>query len=338
MGGTRQNFNIGQEIISEDLNSLQSRIERGVFDRVIFEILQRKTDGFFQNSFKAIYQSATEILIKAGLGFQNYNIDGKNPTKVPLVLDEDKTISIDTPDSSNPRVDIICVKWGRYNSEVESRKFKDEFTDSITSQNMTVATDWKAEFSYIAGVPNVAPVAPVVPTGFMKIQEVYVSASTGIANQAAIYDKRSLLPFAVATSATGSNEYDAVVGDMTKSGVTHEDLKSALDNASAGWKILVLKNESIDTIPEVITDDTEIVFKRGVTFNRGTSPTGLKISAYDCKLTNARFNGFNTVGDKAVVISAVAKRTVIDSPRFLDCESNIDDLGSDTFINVEYTE
>lgn len=338
MGGTRQQFNVGQEIISEDLNSLQSRIERGIYDRIIYEIIQRRTDAFFQNGFKVLFQTATEVLVKAGLGFQNYPTDGKNPTKMPLVLDEDKTISIDTPDSDNPRIDIICVKTGRYNSESEDRKFKDEFTDAISTQSMVVATDWKAIFSYVAGVPSAVPVVPDAPVGFMKISEILVSASTGIASQASISDKRSLLPFAVSTSATGSNEYDAIVGDISQVGVTHENLKSALDNATDGWKILVLKSESVDSIPEVVNDNIEIVFKRGATINRGTSVNGLKVSGEDCRIVNARFSGFNTAGDSAVLISATAKRTVFESPRFLNCETNITDNGVQSFVNVEFTE
>lgn len=338
MGGSRQQFNVGQEIISEDLNSLQSRLERGIYDRIIYEILQRKSNAFFQNGFKVLYQTATEVLVKAGLGFQHFPTDGKNPAKMPVVLDEDKTVSIDTPDSDNPRIDIICVKTGRYNSETEDRKYKDEFTDAISTQSMVTATDWKALFVYIAGVPSATPVVPDVPNGYLKIAEISVSASTGIASQTSISDKRSLLPFAVSTSVTGSNEYDAIVGDISQIGVTHENLKSALDNSSDGWKILVLSSEAVDAIPEVLNDNIEIVFKRGSTISRGAVANGLKVSGEDCKIVNARFSGFNTAGDSAILVSATAKRAVIDSPRFLSCETNITDNGVQTFVNVEFTE
>lgn len=334
----RQNFNVGQEIISEDLNSLQSRLERGIYDRIIYEILQRKSNGFFQNGLKVLYQSSTDVVVKAGLGFQEANTGTKDPLRKPVVLDADLTVAINSPDSSNPRIDIICVRQGRYNSENENRKFKDEFANAISTQSFTVATDWKAEVLYVAGSPAGSPVAPATPSGYILLAEISVAASTGIASQASISDKRALLPFAISTSATGSNEYDAVVGDVLQSGVTHSDLKAALDNAQDGWKILVLQDEEIDTTPIVLNNNVEIIFKRGVTFTRGTGTIGLQVNGNDCKVVNARFSGFSVGGDRGLKVMATANRTVVDSPRFLNCATNIEDLGAQTFVNVEYTE
>lgn len=332
----RQNFNVGQEIISEDLNTLQSRIERGIFDRIIYEILQKKSNGFFQGGLSVVYQSSTDIVVKAGLGFQESNTGTKEAFRKPIVVDADLTLSINSPDSSNPRIDLVCVKASRYNAESENRKYKDEFTDTITTQSMVVATDWKADVLIVAGTPAGSPTAPALPVGYMALAEILVAASTGIASQSSITDMRDLLPFAVSTSATGSSEYDAVVGDISQIGVTHSDLKSALDNASDGWKILVIKDETIDTIPVVLNNNIEIVFKRGITFTRGTATSGLQVNGSDCKILNARFSGFNTGGDKALKLTG--NRAVIDSPRFLNCATNIEDTGTNTFVNVEYTE
>lgn len=334
----RQNFNVGQEIVSEDLNTLQSRLERGIYDRIVYEILSRKTNGFFQDGFKVLFQSATDVVVKAGLGFQNVNTGTTEPVKKPVVSDVDVTVAINTPDSSNSRIDLICVKYNRFNAEQENRKFKDEFTDAITTELMTVATDWKADILYVPGTPSGSPAAPATPAGYLLLSEVFVTASTGIANQAAITDERTLLPFAISTSPTGSNDYDAVVGNILNAGVTHADLKSALDNASDGWKILVLESETIDTVPVVLNDNIEVIFKRGVTFTRGAATIGLQIDGNDCKIVNGRFKDFSTGGDNGLKVSVGALRSYLDAPRFLNCATAVNDLGTNTFLNVDFTE
>jgi hypothetical protein len=50
----RQQFNVGQEIVSQDFNDLQSRGERFLLDQIIYELLQKKSDGFFQNAMSAV--------------------------------------------------------------------------------------------------------------------------------------------------------------------------------------------------------------------------------------------------------------------------------------------
>lgn len=335
----RQLFNTGQEIVSEDLNSLQSRLERGTYDRIIYELMGRKSNGFFQDGFIVSRVSSTSVQVKAGLGFQSADTGSKDPVQKPLVLDSNSTVNIDTPDSSNPRIDIISVKYNRFNSETESRKFKDEFTDNISTQNFTVSTDWKADILYTAGTAAGSPSAPSTPAGYVKIAEIYVSASTGIAASGALTDSRSILPIATGVSDSGDSEYNAIVGTIgTDQGATHSDLKSALDNAQDGWKILVLRDEEIDTIPVVLNDSVEIVFKRGVTFSKGTAVAGLQIDGNDCKVVNSRFLDFDTASDYGIIVSSGALRTYLDAPRFNNCDSNVDDQGTQTYINVEYTE
>lgn len=335
----RQNFSSGQEIVSADLNTISSRVERGILDRIIYEMLQKKTDAFFQDGFKVLRQTATAMTVKAGLGFQYVDTGTKDPVRKPLVRDADLTVNLNTPDASNSRIDIISVKQNRANTETENRKFKDEFTDAIANSTTTIATDWLADVQYTPGTPSGSPAVPATPAGYIKIAEIFVSASTGVANQAAITDKRSKLPLCTSTNLTGSLEFDAVVGDTTLVGVTHASLKLALDNALDGWKILVLKDESVDATAVVTKNNVEIVFKRGSTMARGSAVTALQVDGNDCKIINARCKDFSTGGDKAIKVSAGALRTFLDAPRFLNCPATkIDDLGTDTFINVVFTE
>jgi hypothetical protein len=332
----RQQFNVGQEIVSQDFNDLQSRGERFLLDQIIYELLQKKSDGFFQNAMSAVYQNSTSVLIKAGLGFMTEDTGTKDPTRKPLYLASDVTVNIDTPNVSNPRIDIVAVKYKRSNVETENRKFKDEFTDTITTQSFVIASNWDVEVSYVAGTPAGSPVAPSVPAGYLKVCELYVNASTGMAGQSDVTDSRSLLPLCSSSSPTGSNEYDKVVGNIANVGVTHSSLKLALDNASDGEKILVLEDETIDTTPVVNNNNIEIVFKRGVTLSRGTTTNGLEIDGNDCKLVNARFSGFSTAGDKAIIVNG--ERAYLDAPRFLNCDTNIEDNANQTYLPISYTE
>lgn len=333
----RQNFNVGQEVVSEDLNTAQSRVERGIYDRIIYELMGRKSNGFFKDGFLVSRISSTSVLVKSGLGFQDFDTGTTEPLRKPVVLDSDATVNIDTPNSSNPRIDLVCVRYGRFDSESEVRKFKDEFTDTISNQNFVIATDWRAETLYVAGTAAASPVAPAVPAGYVKIAELQVDASTGIPVSGGITDSRSKLPTASALTDSGSDEYDAIVGEIgTDQGATHADLKAALDNASDGWKILVLRDEDIDSIPIVTNNSIEIVFKRGVTFTKGTSDTGLQIDGNDCKVVNGRFADFSVSGDFGITVNG--NRAYLDAPRFSNCDGNVDQQGEETYINVEYTE
>jgi hypothetical protein len=335
---SNQNFSDGQEIVFEDLNSLQTRNQRFLLDHVIFQLLQKNTDGFFNDSMSVIFQNATQVLIRSGLGYMLDSTDTKNPDKKPMILRSSQTLTIDTPDNANPRIDIVAVKWAFLDDESESRNVKDELTEVIAAESVVVSKKWSADVQLVAGTPAGSPSAPAVPAGYIKVAEILVSASTGIADQNAITDTRKLLPILASASPTGSAEYDAVVGDTNQAGVNYGDLKSALDNASDGWKILVIQDESIDTVPVVNNNNIEIVFKRGVTLSKGTSTKGLSIAGEDCRVINARLSGFSTVSDVGIEVLGTAKRCYLDAPRFLNCDTNINDLGPETFVNVEYQE
>lgn len=335
----RQNFNSGQEIIFEDLNALQGRLQRGIFDRMLYEMIGRKSNGFFSDGFKVSFLSSTSFILKAGLGFMIDDTGTKEPVKKPVVLDADSTINIDTPDSSFDRIDVIAVKWIRVNTEVESRKFKDEFTDQISNQNFTVATDWSVDIQYVPGTPSGSPAVPATPAGYLKIGEILVTTSTGIANQAAITDFRAALPVSSSTSATGSALYDAIVGIVgTDQGANFNDLKSALDNSLDGWRILVIRDQNPTAIPVVTKNNIEIEYKRGVSMIKDSTSIGLQVDGNDCKITNSRFQDYITGGDFGLKVNAGALRCVVQAPRFNNCDGNIEDLGTDTYVDIEYTE
>lgn len=334
-----QNFNSGQEIIYQDLNTLSSRIQKEFYDRVLFRILQNKTDAFFADDFKVIFTGATAVKVNLGLGFQqDLSVASSEPTMRPVYQDADTNLAFETPDNSNPRIDLIVVASIKVDSETASRKFKDEFSGTISNQNFVVAVDWGADLLVVKGTAAGSPVAPVVPVGFIKLAECLISASVGMADQGNITDSRTILPQASATGGTGTQEYDIIVGDLNVIGTTHSTLAAALAAALDGSRILVTRDEDVDAIPTVITDNIEIIFKKGVTLTKDGVIAGLQISADYCTVKNGRFSGFSVGGDSGIIIDAATKGVVIDACRFLSCDTNIIDDGDSTYINVEYTE
>lgn len=121
--------------------------------------------------------------------------------------------------------------------------------------------------------------------------------------------------------------YDAIVGDMSINGVTHASLQDAVIAASAGWKILVTKSESIDSTININLDNIEVEFRRGASFSLGSAATAFNVSGNDFYLSKARFVGFTTA---AINISAAANRTVLRDTRYNGNTDNVLDAGTAT--------
>ena len=335
----RQNFNVGQEIIYQDLNKLSSRLERQFYDRIFSQLLQEKKDAFFGLGLKVIFTGALTASVTKGFGLQEVlSAPAEEPTIQPVYKSANAALVFETPDVSNPRIDIVIVKSDLVDGLTESRKFKDEFSGVITNQNMVINKDWDADIQIVKGTPAASPVAPAVTAGYIILSECLITTSVGMVNQGSITDKRAPLPQAGYVGDTGSPEYTAITGTLGDIGVTHSSLKSALDNASAGARILVTEDEAITAIPQVNVNNVEIIFMPGVTISKNGVASGLQISANDCVLRNARFLDFSTAGDEGVLIDSGALRTFIDGVRFNNCFTNITDAGTDTYVPVEFQE
>ena len=322
---SRQNFNDGQEIIYQDLNKINSRTERLVFDKVLFELIGRSQEGFFQDSFKVSRISNTSVSVSSGLGFQLNATDDYEPDMKPIVLDANSTQIIPTANPTDDRIDLIVVKSELVNGASETRKFKDAFTELISNQSMLVNKLWSASFQVVSGTPDPSPVKPSVPAGYIELAEILVEAANGVVSESNVTDSRELLPLAASVGATGSREWDAVVGDSSLLGVTHETLKAALDDSGilAGSKILVLRDETISNTPSIDKNDIELVFKPGVTFTKGTSLKGLIVNANGCRVKGARFADFSTGGDIGIEIAAGKVYNFVNENRFSNCDTSI---------------
>jgi len=121
--------------------------------------------------------------------------------------------------------------------------------------------------------------------------------------------------------------YDAIVGDPALAGVTHSKLADAIAAASAGWKILVTRSESINATVTIALDNIEIEFRRGASFSLGSATTALIITGDDCYINKGRFVGFTTA---AINIGAAASRTMLRDTRSNGNTTDVLDSGTAT--------
>lgn len=190
-----RNFEDGSEIVIVDFNSIPKAIYRTMFDRVVYEMIQRTENAFFGDSFKASKASANSITVKKGTGFLTDNTQASpESTKRILHLSSDQNVLIDTPDSVNNRIDVVCVRYGTEDELTGSRKVKDATSSVITTENLVVQKDFKAEIQVVSGTPGLSPVAPATPSGWLKIAEILVTAVAGIVNTNDVSDNRVLVP------------------------------------------------------------------------------------------------------------------------------------------------
>lgn len=193
--GLRQNWNDGQEVTFQDLNDATKCVEKTLFERVLLDMLGRVKDAFFEDSFKCNYVGATTVQVKAGNGFQE-DVAQVSPESTirHLFRAADGNVSLAAPDGSNPRIDIISVKATLATDSSASRKKKDASTGVVSTVSLVTRQKWEADVVVTTGTPAGSPAVPSTPAGYIKLAEILVSAATGVANQAAITDRRTKLP------------------------------------------------------------------------------------------------------------------------------------------------
>lgn len=256
---SRQNFTEGQEIVTQDLNAISQGLEETLLDNVIWPLIAAAA-GFFGNGFYVTYDSSTGVTVSEGWGIQrDANQTDPEPMTRILVNDDDSTIyAIETPDATNDRIDIVQVKWEIANGATGTREFK-AAGGSVGDATAQLRKDWSADIQIKTGTPAGSPSAPTVDTGYVKIAELYVTASTGIANQAAITDTRTIakLDYSLfggvnseqqtAHTLTANSPEDIIID--SPSGVVNQDLPTT--NVRAG-KRFTLRASGMDSSNYVV--------------------------------------------------------------------------------------
>lgn len=268
-----QKFNDGQEIVFEDLNALQARTRKELYDRVILELVQRAKNAMFGDSFLVSRVSSTQVSVNPGNGFQeDLTVDSEQPVQRLLYRAAAVPLTITAPDGVNDRIDLVVIKHNRADGPTESRKFKNASTDVITNENLVTTEDWEADVELVDGTPAGSPSAPAVPSGYIKLAEVYVTAVTGIAVSGALTDSRTLMP--LGASATINS---LAFGRLTQSAaLTIQQAMEEIDD--------LLEDGQLDTnlFSDVVSDPAapatnlqRIMYNKGGTlFVRESNPEG----------------------------------------------------------------
>lgn len=360
----RINQNDGQELLYQDINKIGALLEREFYDRVIREVVQRTTDAFFGDSLKVSFVDGTHVSVASGSGFQLDSAQvSPEPTKRLIFNPSSVSKVLSTPDVTNPRIDIVCVKAARTNSLTESRFYKDAVTDVISMQSLVTETDWLADIIVVAGTPAASPSAPATPAGYLRIATLAVAAGTGLAGAGSITDNRALLGIgentqidtsgfsAVPTRAVGTilktvlsqldalvgtnaatiltnqnrilAEYDAIVGAATH--CTDATLAAAITRVSAGARILVLDSFALNSAVTVNKDNIEVELKPGVTLSKGSATKAFDVANPGFRLRGGKISGFSGGSDVAVNLQVAATSCVVAEVRFASNTTDVND-------------
>ena len=190
-----RNFSLGQEVTREDLNAIPTSVLKGIYDKLVYEMGQRIDDSFFSDSFKVNFSNSTTIILKKGLGFQKTTATSPDIERLPVVSDVDQSITIQTPDAANNRIDLVCVKSNLENELTGMRKFKNSTSGAISNEEFVLQKKFTNSTIVVVGTPSGAPAVPATPAGYIAVSQILVTAVSGIASQNAITDLRSLMSF-----------------------------------------------------------------------------------------------------------------------------------------------
>ncbi len=172
------------------------------------------TEGFISDSFKADVGAGMTVVLRPGIGWQQApgdeptNIDSANnlndqhPLK-PLVLDAAQSVGFNNADPTNPRIDSVFVKYDRQVLNPQSRDILDTssgvFTPNLVLKDLVfdlatlVSIDGSEPINVVTGSPNVSPVAPATPAGYMRVCDVWIPAASSSITANNIGDRRRLL-------------------------------------------------------------------------------------------------------------------------------------------------
>lgn len=187
----RRQWNDGQEIIQGDLNSASPSLEIELYDRILYELMQKQQTFLFDGGLACtnVNSTTTQVALGSGFYFDNTQVDPEPQTR-PVYRPANSNVTHTAADGTNNRIDIVVATPARATASTQSRNFKDAGTGVVSSQSMVVETDWLATLTVVAGTPAASPAVPATPAGTIKLAEILVTAVTGISGAGAYTDKR----------------------------------------------------------------------------------------------------------------------------------------------------
>jgi len=261
----RRQWNDGMEIDFDDLSAISSSLEIELYERVIYELMNRQQGVVFGDSFYVSYVNSTTVQVKLGNGLQydNTQVDPEPKARLLYVASNtNKTIT--TPDGTHNRIDIVSIKADRAVIQTDTRNMKDVSSGVVTPTTENIESDWSSDLLVTAGTPSASPAVPSTPAGYIKLAEILVTTSTGIANQAAITDKRpryqkptSWKQVVAKTAAyTMDSDDDIITGDVSGGAFSITLLPVA---GMTGKEIKIIKIDSSGTSLTIQANGSELI-------------------------------------------------------------------------------
>lgn len=188
-------FYPNEVVTYEDLNRIGSR---SIFEKDTF------LTQYFGSSEKGIIKglnvnpdTAFDLQIIAGSGYFNIITSPISTTPRSTICKSDSalTMTIDDPDVTNPRIDLICCRASEQITETVTKAARDEtglYTDSFDTDAMKTI-----QFNYIKGTAAAVPDKPTVEDATLDLVLAYIYIPAGAADIDAcnICDVRNMLFF-----------------------------------------------------------------------------------------------------------------------------------------------
>lgn len=187
----RRLWNDGMEIVEGDLSAATPVLEMELYDRILYELMNRQQTVLFGDSLLCSNVNATTSQVALGNGayYDSSQVSPEPKTRLQYVA-ANTNVTHAAADGTNNRIDIIVATPARATSSTQSRNFKDAGTGVVSSQSMVVQTDWASTLAVVTGTPSGSPAVPSTPAGATKLAEVLITAVTGISGAGAYTDKR----------------------------------------------------------------------------------------------------------------------------------------------------
>lgn len=228
-------INVRERPASSDINQAQSQMDRTLrrYQNVLYQIrsalgspIGSAQSGFISDGFRPASTGGMGIRLISGLGFMSVPADV--PTDIggaiglddreaykPVLLNGDQSLTVPAADPTNPRIDIIEVKYDRRLENPLSRDVLNTgtgaFVPTVVQKTLGVAlngltaTGSGAATAVIylkTGTPAGAPVAPATDAGYIRVGSIFVPALAASITDLNIVDNRPLL-FGSGTQALG---------------------------------------------------------------------------------------------------------------------------------------
>lgn len=218
-------ISVRERPLSSDINGGWSQENRTLRELLRNLLAKRASDasdalapatGFIADGFRVSAQGtpAMAVNVQAGYGFKDniadvavdiggaLNLNDLSAYK-PMFLGQTQSLVVPSADPSNPRIDIIEVKYDRRATDNSSRDVLNTGTGAFDPTLVDKTLAWiqdgrtslsgSASINYKPGTPAGSPTAPAVTSGYTKIAEILVGAGVTTITQNKVNDTRPLL-------------------------------------------------------------------------------------------------------------------------------------------------